>query len=271
MRIARDAVYEGAAPRPLVILSHGNWGTPYSMGWLATRLVDEGYLVLALDHPGTSAESRTTRGRIRLWERAGDVSRALDQLLDDPTWGPRVDRARIGFVGHSFGAWTGLALAGGVYHLDRQRDACRAQPKPDQYCRAMAAPDVATVPRDGDGATQRDPRIQAYMLLAGGPFAGFEADSLPAITAPMWIATARYDEVLVRVPIQPSIQSATETVYDVGHFAFIPSCNWLGRRLRGDDLCRDLGPTSRGSLHEQVAQETLEFFGRNLRGAEARQ
>lgn len=97
VRIGRDAAYRRShAPRPLVIVSHGNWGTAYSLGWLATALVDDGYLVLSLTHPGTSAASRTTSGRIRLWERPADVSRALDQLLADPVWGPRVDRDRIG-------------------------------------------------------------------------------------------------------------------------------------------------------------------------------
>jgi predicted dienelactone hydrolase len=251
---------------PLVILSHGNWGTWFSQGWLATQLVDAGYLVLSLEHPGTSATSRTTGGRVRLWDRAADISRALDVVLADPTWGPRVDRDRIGFVGHSFGAWTGVALAGGVYQLQRQRDACRRAVKPDVYCRGLADREVARVPLDGDNRTWRDPRIHAFVLLAGGAYDGFEPASLAAIDAPMLVGAARFDEVLDPAGsdrLAAAIPTAHETTYDSGHFAFVPRCNWLGRRVR-KDLCRDIGPQSRGVIHALVVRDVLAFFASTL-------
>jgi predicted dienelactone hydrolase len=272
VRVGRGAAYDarGAAKLPLVILSHGNWGTPYSQGWLATQLVDAGYVVLSLQHPGTSAESRTTAGLVRLWDRPADVTKALDALLVDPVWGGRIDRDRIGFLGHSFGAWTAVSLAGGVYSVARQRDACRAMSPPDMYCKSLAQPDTKAVPLDGDGASYADPRIRAFALLAGGVFDGFDAASLESITSPMFVGIAKLDEVLQPASssrLAAKLPHAQVVTYPTGHFAFIPSCNWLGRRVRGDDLCADFGSPSRGEIHDRVSHDVLAFFATALGGA----
>src|SRR5687768_13955802 len=39
--------------RPLIVVSHGNWGSRFSQGWLALELVKAGYVVLSTSHPGT--------------------------------------------------------------------------------------------------------------------------------------------------------------------------------------------------------------------------
>ncbi|MEM6930044.1 MAG: hypothetical protein AAF602_24105, partial [Myxococcota bacterium] len=72
--VAQDAAPEDVGPRPLVVLSHGNWGLRYSLGWLAQSLVREGYLVASPTHPGTTREDRSLEGSFRLWERSLDVS-----------------------------------------------------------------------------------------------------------------------------------------------------------------------------------------------------
>ena len=66
--IARQAEpAPGLHKRPLIVISHGNWGTRYSQGWLAMRLVDAGYVVLSTSHPGTLGDDQTAAGRLRLW------------------------------------------------------------------------------------------------------------------------------------------------------------------------------------------------------------
>jgi len=53
--IARDASPQGPVRKqPLVVLSHGNWGSRFSLGWLALELVKSGYVVLSTSHPGTA-------------------------------------------------------------------------------------------------------------------------------------------------------------------------------------------------------------------------
>src|SRR5687767_7280281 len=78
------------APQPsnraLIVVSHGNWGSRYSQGWLAIRLVQAGYVVLTTSHPGTLGDDQSVAGRMRLWDRSRDVSFALTQVLQDPRW-----------------------------------------------------------------------------------------------------------------------------------------------------------------------------------------
>src|SRR5476651_1889577 len=52
--IARNAEPQPSpAKRPLIVISHGNWGSRFSQGWLALELVKSGYVVLSTSHPGT--------------------------------------------------------------------------------------------------------------------------------------------------------------------------------------------------------------------------
>jgi hypothetical protein len=123
--IARNAIPQPPFRKhPLIVISHGNWGTRFSQGWLALELVKSGYVVLSTSHPGTVGDDQTVSGRLRLWDRSRDVSFALDEVLRDPRWAELIDENRIGFVGHSFGGWTGVSLAGGRYDPARQRAFC---------------------------------------------------------------------------------------------------------------------------------------------------
>ncbi len=56
---------------PLVVFSHGfrgNWG---NQSWLATALVRQGYIVAAVNHPGTTTRDRNPAAAARLWQRPG--------------------------------------------------------------------------------------------------------------------------------------------------------------------------------------------------------
>lgn len=58
----------GAGKRPLIVISHGNFGSRFSHAWLAVELVKSGYVVLSTSHPGTMGEDQTPAGRYRLWD-----------------------------------------------------------------------------------------------------------------------------------------------------------------------------------------------------------
>ena len=88
-----------------------NWSKPDM--WSSPRPIRE--------RPATI---RRVAGRYRLWDRSRDVSFALDEVLKQPKWAALIDETRIGFVGHSFGGWTGVSLAGGRYDPGQQRAFC---------------------------------------------------------------------------------------------------------------------------------------------------
>ena len=86
--IARNADPEPPLRKhPLIVISHGNWGTRFSQGWLALELVKSGYVVLSASHPGTVGDDQSVAGRYRLWDRSRDVSFALGEVLERPKMG----------------------------------------------------------------------------------------------------------------------------------------------------------------------------------------
>jgi predicted dienelactone hydrolase len=272
--IARNAVpLPGTGKRPLIVISHGNWGSRFSQGWLALALVRNGYVVLSTTHPGTAGDDQSVAGLYRLWDRARDVSAALDAALANPTSAALIDDTRIGFVGHSFGGWTGVALAGGRYDPAQQRAFCKNAAKRDFYCEGSLKDDVAGVPAQDAGASYKDLRIKAFYVMASGPGQGFAADSLKAISAPFVVDSAQFDEILAVADnsskLARQIPSAREVVRPVGHFAYVPECKPLIgavlARAAGIPLCDDPSGVDRAQVHKQVAHDVVEFFGRSLR------
>jgi dienelactone hydrolase len=117
----RDAIAQPGA-YPLIIFSHHSGGHRRAATFLCTHLSSHGYVVAALDHSEVVAQelarpkSETEEQKKARWQaviasRVPDVRFLLDQLLNDAVWKSeaRLDPARIGIVGHSFGAWTALA------------------------------------------------------------------------------------------------------------------------------------------------------------------
>jgi predicted dienelactone hydrolase len=258
----------GRERKPLIVISHGNWATRYAYAWLATAFVKAGYLVLSPSHPGTMFGDLQPEYRARLWERSLDVSFALDQLLADPAWRERIDARRIGFVGHSFGGWTGVSLAGGRYSFEQQLQACRDQENRDQYCAGLIADfNPATPVADGAGRF-KDDRFRAFYLMASGPAAGFDEASLQAIRQPMVFDTARADPVLApgigSSLLARRIPGSEETLRDAGHFSYAPLCKPVIGRLLAGQVCEDPPGVDRAGVHDSVAADAVRFFKARL-------
>jgi predicted dienelactone hydrolase len=254
--------------KPLIVISHGNWSTRYGHGDMAIELVKAGYIVMTTSHPGTMNGDLQTSYRLRLWERSRDVTSALSQLLADPAWAARIDTQRIGFVGHSFGAWTGLSLAGGRYDFARQLAACNTMATPDQYCTGMVKDYTAELPTQDSTFDYSDKRIKAFYLMAGGPGAGFTPESLAAVKSPMVFDTAKFDVVLApgmgSSLMAKSVPGAKEIMRDVGHFTYAPVCRpIIGRALAGQ-ICVDPDGVDRVQVHADVAKDAKAFFASQL-------
>jgi predicted dienelactone hydrolase len=260
------------AKRPLIAISHGNWGTRYSQGWLALKLVNAGYVVLSTSHPGTLADDQTVAGRFRLWDRAVDVSFVLDRILNDPKWAPLIDGRRIGFVGHSFGGWAGASLAGGRYDPVRQRAFCENSAKKDFYCDNTLKDDVSAVQAADADRSFQDARIRAYYIMGSGPGQGFSEESLKAISAPFVVDTAELDEILDpranSGTLATLISGAKEIKRSVGHFAYVPECrSIIGpilARVAGIPICNDPDGVDRAAVHQHVARDVIQFFNTEL-------
>ena len=129
---------EGGGPSPVVIVSHGAGGSREGYEYLGRHWASHGYVSVHLQHIGS--DEATWRGRpdplsgVResvadprsALERPRDVSFAIDQLGElnssDRVLKGQLDLDRVGLAGHSFGAWTALAVAGETFVLPGGRE-----------------------------------------------------------------------------------------------------------------------------------------------------
>lgn len=144
-----------AGPFPVIIFSHGLGGTREGYAYLGRHWASWGYVSVQVQHIGS--DDSVWRGKAdplqamkdslqdprNTLNRPRDIRFVLDQLpllnQNDPALAGRLDLERIGMAGHSFGAWTTLALAGELFLGPRGRDFSFGDPR-IKAAIAMSAP-----------------------------------------------------------------------------------------------------------------------------------
>jgi predicted dienelactone hydrolase len=262
---------------PLVVISHGTGGSSLGHYRFAQALARAGFIVAALTHPGDNFRDRSLVADARyLYERPRQVSRVLDELLVDPDWNERIDRNRIGAIGHSAGGYTVAALIGGVPDRKRMRTHCKTV-KDDPGC-AFGDPKLGvapggtapltlpvSVPASGSVA---DPRLRAAMLLAplGVPFV---PGSFKESRATVALIGAEFDEALARQYnyeyLRQQIPSANARIAArAGHYSFLSPPTAEFRALLGP-AAQDPPGFDRETFQAQLSAEVVEFFRDALR------
>ena len=257
---------------PVVLLSHGTGGSPESMGWLARRLAQCGYVVIGAHHHGNTArEPYRAEGFLCWWERALDLSALLSLLNRSGPFANRLDLRRVHAVGFSLGGYAVLALVGARTFVERfQRWASRsgnAATGPREF------PDAANhIPSLLEGSSTfrqswdrqsdsfEDPRIRSIIALAAAPpVRAFDTESLRSITTPVTLITGEGDteapsvhcaDWLVQVNSRFERFSVGE---HVGHYTF------LGHKagtINEDEefLFLDNPAVDRNDVHKKVAE-----------------
>ncbi len=274
-----------AAPRkfPVVMLSHGTGGSAMQMAWLGTVLARHGYIAVAVNHPGNNAlEPYTAEGFALWWERATDLSDALDALLRDAMFGPHVDVSRIGAAGFSLGGYTVLELAGARSDQKRFLAACDAKPElltchvPEMKDMGSTAEMMAKVQASSaesmarGGANYRDPRIRAVFAIAPAVGQAFGADAFRGVTIPVAMVVGAAD------PIAPAAANAgrfkqmmpkwelTVLPGGVSHYTFLDTCTDAGKARLGI-YCGDAAGVNRDKVHATVSGLAVHFFDKTLR------
>jgi predicted dienelactone hydrolase len=189
---AREVPFKAYLPgdakgaRPLVVVSHGGGGSRDALSFLANHLASHGYVVVVAQHAGSDLVALRTQGRgpramrqalqamvddERNWsDRPGDISFLIDRVLEGGL-GPRVtiDRERIAVAGHSFGAYTAMAIGGLLVDL-----------------------------KDAPDTSFRDPRVRAVIALSPqgeGQF-GISDGAWARIDVPVMMMTGTKDSGL---------------------------------------------------------------------------
>jgi len=206
LAIATDAPVEGER-LPLVVISHGTGGSPWTYRGMAVHLARAGFVVALPEHPGNNrSDNSLANTAANLENRPRHVRLVLDAVFGDAQLGKRLSPSGVGVVGHSMGGYTALAVAGG-------RPSSFPNESPDGQAR--------TIP------VVRDPRVRALVLLAPASPWFMAEGALAGVDLPILMRTAERDEhtpamhaeiILRGVPDPRRIDH--RVVPNAGHFSF---------------------------------------------------
>jgi predicted dienelactone hydrolase len=258
LRVARDAAPVSA--RALVVISHGSGGSPATHRELARFLATQGFVVAVPEHPGNSRTDDTRADTVELLaDRPRDLRAVADWVLGRDGASPfaaRLEHRAYAIVGHSLGAYTGLALAGGVPtslpHQHADRVARRIDVEPD-------------------------PRVAGLVLLAPAvPWFRLRG-SLAAVRVPILMIASYADEAAPYFVMCPIVEDNVadragveiRLVEGASHYGFLSPWPEL---LRDAAIPPSLDPPGfdRVAFHAWLYPEIVAFVGRLVAAANTR-
>ena len=261
---------------PLVVMSHGFGGNWRNQGWLATALAQAGYVVAAINPPGTTSRDVTAEVGSALWLRPLDISHLITSLTEDLAWSPHLDGTNITVIGHSLGGWTALELAGAQMDMDHMDGDCKQHPEL-AACDGLKELEVGRTPKERTklAADLKDKRIRAAISLDLGLARGFTPESLAAIDIPVLVIAAGSSNPKIPKELEsgyliqhmPTNLVQYHDLPDAAHFSFLPECKpnaaiLLEQDVPGDGIiCLDGDDaTDRSDLHQQTITLILDFL-----------
>ncbi|MGF6109634.1 alpha/beta hydrolase family protein [Pseudomonas frederiksbergensis] len=265
--------------RPLVVLSHGYNGSWINQTWLASALAHKGYIVAAVNHPGTTSQDRSPPAAAQLWQRPADLSRAIDAVTAQPEKFGVVAKHRIAAVGHSLGGWTVLEIAGARFAPDRFTKDCNTQPKLAS-CTVYQQMNPASTPvsKAQLAGDLSDKRVSAIVSLDLGLSRGMTDESLVKLPVPTLVIAAGVPSEDLPAELEsadlakrlPKASTRYVEISDASHFSFMAVCKpgavaMLEEEVPGDGIiCGDgEGGRAREVIQQQVTSVIDEFLKRS--------
>ncbi len=212
-------------PAPVVVISHGLGSTRSAFAYLGEHLATHGFVAVIPDHIGSGEEVRTALldgvlgsdiNPVEYIDRPLDIQFTLDYLEQlaetDPEWTGRMNLQQVGVIGHSFGGYTALALAGAPLNSTRLQQTC-SQPlfslnaAPILQCIANRLPPYAY--------PLRDERIRAAYAISPITSVALGPEGLSQIQVPTMISAGSNDFIasIVQEQIHPFLWLTTEPKY----------------------------------------------------------
>lgn len=252
-----------SADKPVIVLSHGYASIRTDLRYLAEHLASHGYVVAALEHPGSNATNvnLAAQGKTRplkpqeFLERPQDVSFVLDELeklnqtANNPLEGKLATNNAM-VIGYSLGGGTALALAGAQLQLEGVRQRC------DQKLATFSLGEgIQCIAGELPEKTYqlRDARIKQAIALNPTTSLLFGETGLTKVQIPTLVLTGSADK---------TTPALTEQIVA---FAKLPSPKWLVGVLGGTHLSvKDPSTTL-----DQVGQPITPFSGGEVVGDQA--
>ena len=249
----------------MLMLSHGNTGTPLALHDLATSLARKGFVVVAVLHPGDNYKDHSRLGTLsNLYGRPIQISEAITATLADPMLSPFVNINQVGVIGYSAGGETALILAGAKPDFDRLRRYCQERPEDRDACTTKGE---LVVDRD-DLQPQSDPRIHAMMLMAPLSLM-FGRHTLADVHVPVLLYSGDGDKLVAvdknaaalarKLPEPPNFK----LLAGAGHFVFMAPCD-SDQLAAMPAICTDADGVDREGIHRDLISEAGRFFTRTL-------
>lgn len=228
---------------PLILVSHGNGGSPFAYRSITTYLAQHGYIVALIEHYGNNRNDNHLEYTLEnLTLRPRHIGLTLDFLLSDPQFGAHIDAQRIGMVGHSMGGYTALAVAGGVPHTEQGEEI----------------------------EVTADARIRTIVLFAPGT--GWFFNSLRNVTIPILLMigerdtfTPRWNADIVLWGVPDRSKVTLREVKNAGHFSFLTP---FPPSMKSPDFLPSTDPEGfdREKFHKILPEEVLGFLEETIKG-----
>jgi predicted dienelactone hydrolase len=271
-QIPLDVYFSTAATanKPVIVFSHG-WGSVRTdLRYLAEHLASRGYVVAALEHPGSNetASKAVKKNKNQLvapqefLDRPRDISFILDELeklnqtANNPLQG-KLATNNVMVVGYSFGGGTALALAGGELQIENLKQRCQQNLSTANLgelvqCAGQALPEKTY--------QLRDARIKQAIALNPTTSLMFGETGLTKVQIPTLILSSSADKITP--PLTEQIMG----------FAKIPSPKWLVGVVGGSHLSvvdPNLTPYQQGKppiLNKEVTGKQAQDVRKFLKG-----
>lgn len=232
---------------PMMVFSHGNGSLAEQSFTYTEHFASHGWIVVAPYHTNNSIfDNPSSINYLSSIDRPQDIAALLDWTEALPPEEAHeidghIDRDKIVMSGHSFGAFTTMAVAGAQFDVDSVVAQCMRGEINQSLCEIFGE---AYQELFRDGFTE--PRFKAAIPHTPGIGPAFE-DGVDQITIPLLMMTARRDRAL---PAEENgdymwnrMTTGPHARFDLpngGHFTYSNMCELLGNvEQASDDGCND--------------------------------
>ncbi|MDJ0694306.1 alpha/beta hydrolase [Mastigocoleus sp. MO_188.B34] len=245
-------IYRGTkvdTEKPLIVFSHGLGSVRTELKYLAKHLASHGYVVAALEHPGSNEANTYSaiQGQNRIvqpeefLERPRDISFVLDELtklnqqslnkqetskpfkqaLNQNSFRSQFPTNKVMVLGYSFGGGTALAIAGGELQLEKLKERCQ-----DNLTTLSLGEGIQCVAQElpKNRYQLRDERVKSVIALNPISSLMFGDTGLSKIKVPTLVLAASADKTTPALTEQ------------IASFTKIPTPKWLVGILGGTHL-----------------------------------